>query len=139
MTVLMILAALVLQNISVLELRKCRLFRLPTEVVACIGTTGVVFSASVILTEFGYYTLSSNLTDNLLSAGIGESAVANTATGLVWLFWFCYAFCWYWLAASVLPLSGSPDPYFERPDALCICLPVAEETVDPSVPLGDGM
>lgn len=108
LTVLMILAALVLQNISVLELRKCRLFRLPTEVVACIGTTGVVFSASVILTEFGYYTLSSNLTDNLLSAGIVESAAANTATGLVWLFWFCYAFCWYWLAASVLPYLAHP-------------------------------
>ncbi len=108
LTALMIGAALVLQNVPVLELRKNCLFCLPTEVVVCIGTTGFAFSVLAVLTEFGYYTLSNNLTDNLISAGIGESAVANTATGLIWLFWFCYAFCWYWLAASVLPYLTHP-------------------------------
>ncbi|OUP19476.1 hypothetical protein B5F29_09090 [Lachnoclostridium sp. An196] len=121
LTVVMIAAALVLQNIPVLGLRRNRLFCLPTEVVACIGVSGFAVSMSVMLTEFGYYTLSSSLTDNLLSAGIGESAVANTATGLIWLSWFCYAFCWYWLAASLLPYLTHPIRTLKE-RMLCVAL-----------------
>ena len=104
----MIAAALVLQNIPALELRKNRLFRLPTEVMICVGSTGFAITMSMVFTEFGYVTLSSSLVENLLEAGIGESAVAQTATGLIWLFWFCFAFGWYWLTASLLPYISHP-------------------------------
>ena len=108
LTASMIAAALVLQNIQVLGLRKNRLFCLPTEVTACAGTTGAVFSAAVTLTEFAYLTLSGSLVEGLLSAGISEPAAPGTAAGLIWLFWFCYAFGWYWLTASVLPYLTHP-------------------------------
>ena len=71
----MIAAALVLQNIPALELRKNRLFRLPTEVMICVGSTGFAITMSMVFTEFGYVTLSSSLVENLLEAGVGGSAV----------------------------------------------------------------
>ena len=107
----MAVLALILQNIPALELRKYRIFRLPTEIVFCIAACGWVATAWAFSSEFSYITVR-NGTDSLagvlqndMALGTYASAVADF---LIWLFWSCFAFGWYWLMASLLPYITHP-------------------------------
>lgn len=114
----MVILALVLQNIPVFELRKNRLFRLPTELV--VWATGVGFAATgaFAISDFGVYTMTNELVEDFGAIGFGNAAQA-AATVFIWLFWFCFAFCWYWAAASVLPYLTHPVRML-RENMLCI-------------------
>ena len=107
----MAVLALILQNIPALELRKYRIFRLPTEIAFCIAACGWVATAWTFSSEFSYITVR-NGTDSLagvlqndMALGTYSSAVA---VFLIWLFWSCFAFGWYWCVASLLPYITHP-------------------------------
>ena len=107
----MAVLALILQNIPALELRKYRIFRLPTEIAFCIAVCGWVATAWTFSSEFSYITVR-NGTDSLagvlqndMALGTYSSAVA---VFLIWLFWSCFAFGWYWCVASLLPYITHP-------------------------------
>ena len=107
----MAVLALILQNIPALELRKYRIFRLPTEIAFCIAACGWVATAWTFSSEFSYITVQ-NGTDSLagvlqndMALGTYSSAVA---VFLIWLFWSCFAFGWYWCVASLLPYITHP-------------------------------
>ncbi len=110
--------ALILQNLPALELRNNRLFRLPTELVTCVGMTGFAFTGSVVASDFGVYTMTSDLAEDFEVIGFGHFA-AGVATVFVWVFWACFAFCWYWLAASLLPYLTHPILAL-RENLLCV-------------------
>lgn len=103
--------ALIFQNVPILELRKNRLFRLPTELIVfagCIGT-GLTFS---LVSDFGIWSMRNGISENnivnaLQDIGFAEAA-PQAAVVFVWLFWSVFAFCWYWLTASVLPYITHP-------------------------------
>lgn len=114
----MVLLALVLQNIPVFELRKKRLFRLPTELVYWAGFLGFAATGAFAISEFGVYTLTGYMVEDFESIGFGGAAQA-ASTVFIWLFWFCFAFCWYWLAASVLPYLTHPIQTLKE-NMLCI-------------------
>lgn len=99
--------ALVLQNIPALELRKKRIFNLPTELTAWAGGIGFAATVSVILSDFAVYTLSVDVIDDFQHVGFGNAAQSMT-TLMIWIFWTCFAFCWYWFAASLLPYITHP-------------------------------
>lgn len=103
---IMAILAVVLQNISVLGLRKNRLFCLPTELVILAGCMGVGLTFGVLY-DFGIYTMTGRLVEDCSAMGFGEAA-STAATVFLWLFWSCFAFCWYWLAASLLPYVTHP-------------------------------
>jgi len=105
--VVMAALALILQNIPSLELRKNRLFCLPTELVAFAGMLGLGMTCSVVLQDFGIYTMTEDLVNDMEFMGFGGAA-PQAALVFVWLFWFCFAFCWYWFAASLLPYITHP-------------------------------
>lgn len=107
MMAVMALLALVLQNISVLGLRKSGLFRLPTELVAFAGFVGAMVTLYMVESDFGIYTMSGDIVNDFQTIGFGKAA-PQTATAFIWLFWTCFAFCWYWFAASVLPYITHP-------------------------------
>lgn len=102
----MAVLALIFQNIPVLELRKNRLFRLPTELVAFAGMLGIV-AAAYLAAEFGMYTMGSTIVDDFREIGFAGAA-PQAATAFIWLVWSAFAFCWYWLTASVLPYITHP-------------------------------
>lgn len=103
----MAVLALILQNVPALELRKSRLFCLPTELVAFIGCTGLGFTFTYFINDFGRYTMSSEIVEDCELFGF-SGASAYAATALVWVFWAVFAFCCYWLTASVLPYITHP-------------------------------
>ena len=90
----MAVLALILQNIPALELRKYRIFRLPTEIAFCIAACGWVATAWTFSSEFSYITVR-NGTDSL--AGVLQNDMAlgtyssEVAVFLIWLFWSCFA------------------------------------------------
>lgn len=102
----MAVLALILQNIPALGLRKNRLFCLPTELTAWVGIMGLLATIE-ILPQFGIYTMGSEIVGDFQNFGFGDASPKVTL-GFIWLFWSCFAFCWYWLAASVLPYITHP-------------------------------
>ena len=114
----MMILALILQNIPVFELRKNRLFRLPTELVVWVIGLGFAATGAFAVSEFGMYTLTSELVEDFDAIGFGSAAQA-AATVFIWLFWFCFAFCWYWAAASALPYLTHPIRTL-RENMLCV-------------------
>lgn len=116
--VFMVILALILQNIPVLGLRGNRLFCLPTELVAWAGMAGFAATGAFAVSDFGIYSMTTSITEDFESIGFGN-ATLSAATVFIWLFWFCFAFCWYWLAASILPYLTHPIRTF-RENMLCI-------------------
>lgn len=116
--VFMVILALILQNIPALELRKNRLFCLPTELVAWAGVLGFAATGAVVISDFGVYSLTSSITEDFEFLGFGGGTEAAVAV-FIWLFWFCFAFCWYWLAASVIPYVTHPIRTLKE-NMLCI-------------------
>ncbi len=104
---IMAVLALVLQNIPALNLRRNRLFCLPAELVAFAGCVGVGVTFTYFIYDFGMYTLTSSVVEDCEVIGFGDASV-YAATALIWVFWTVFAFCWYWLAASVLPYITHP-------------------------------
>lgn len=109
-TVFMVILALILQNLSSLELRKNRVFCLSTEVTAILWGGGLVMTAMVFDTLAietllnGTDGLSGVLADNF---GLG-TASNGAAVFLVWLAWTAYALGWYWMMAAALPYLTHP-------------------------------
>ena len=109
-TVFMVLLALILQNLSSLELRKTRVFCLPTEVTAILWGGGLVMTAVVFDTlaietlHNGADGLAGVLADNF---GLG-TASNGAAVFLVWLAWTAYALGWYWMMAVAMPYLAHP-------------------------------
>ena len=109
-TVFMVLLALILQNLSSLELRKTRVFCLPTEVTAILWGGGMVMTAVVFDTlaietlHNGADGLAGVLADNF---GLG-TASNGAAVFLVWLAWTAYALGWYWMMAVAMPYLAHP-------------------------------
>lgn len=107
----MAVLALILQNIPALELRKYRIFRLPTEIALCIAACGWVATAWTFSSEFSYITVR-NGTDSLAGVLQDNMALGTYASAvavfLIWLFWSCFAFGWYWCVASLLPYITHP-------------------------------
>ncbi len=114
----MALLALVLQNIPIFALRKNRLFRLPTELVAFAGIMGFLATGEFVLSDFGLYTMTTSIVEDFESIGFGNVAPA-VSTIFIWLCWFCFAFCWYWGAASVLPYLTHPIRSLQE-NMLCV-------------------
>lgn len=106
----MAVLALIFQNVPALELRKNRLFRLPAELVAFVGMTGIGITFSSLTSEFCVWSLG-NGTDGMVNdfetLGFGGAA-PQAAVVFVWLFWSVFAFGWYWLIASLLPYITHP-------------------------------
>ncbi len=107
----MAILALILQNVPSLELRKYKVFRLPTEISFLIAAYGIVATAWTFSSEFAYLTIRNGedsiawiLQDNM---ALGKYAPA-VAVFLIWLFWSCFAFGWYWCVASLLPYITHP-------------------------------
>ncbi len=109
--------ALVLQNIPALGLRKNRLFCIPTELVAWAGCIGLALTVS-FSQEFGVYTMAGEVVEDFSHIGFGDAS-GMAATVFIFLFWSVFAFCWYWLAASLLPYFTHPIRTV-REQALCI-------------------
>ena len=109
-TVFMVILALILQNLSSLELRKTRVFCLPTEVTAILWGGGLVMTAVVFDTlaietlHNGADGLAGVLADNF---GLG-TASNGAAVFLVWLAWTAYALGWYWMMAVAMPYLAHP-------------------------------
>lgn len=103
----MVVLALVLQNIPVLGLRRNRLFRLPTELVAWAVAAGFAATGAFAISDFGIYSMTGGIVEVFEAIGFGNAAQTAT-TVFIWLFWFCFAFCWYWAAASALPYLTHP-------------------------------
>lgn len=109
-TVFMVILALILQNLSSLELRKTRVFCLPTEVTAILWGGGLVMTAVVFDTlaietlHNGPDGLAGVLADNF---GLG-TASNGAAVFLVWLAWTAYALGWYWMMAVAMPYLAHP-------------------------------
>ena len=107
----MAVLALILQNIPALELRKYRIFRLPTEIAFCIAACGWVATAWTFSSEFSYITVQ-NGTESLAGVLQNDMALGTYASAvavfLIWLFWSCFAFGWYWCVASLLPYITHP-------------------------------
>lgn len=109
-TVFMVILALILQNLSSLELRKNRVFCLPTEVTAILWGGGLVMTAMVFDTlaietlHNGADGLAGVLAD---SFGLG-TASNGAAVFLVWLAWTAYALGWYWMMAVAMPYLAHP-------------------------------
>ena len=109
-TVFMVILALILQNLSSLELRKTRVFCLPTEVTAILWGGGLVMTAVVFDTlaietlHNGPDGLAGVLADNF---GLG-TASNGAAVFLLWLAWTAYALCWYWMMAVAMPYLAHP-------------------------------
>lgn len=104
----MMLLALILQNIPMLHLRENRLFCLPTELLAFAGFMGIwiIFEFSW---EFGMYSMTDELVTDCIRMGFGEADGASTAAvTFVWLYWTLYALGCYWLMASLLPYITHP-------------------------------
>ena len=114
---LMILAV-ILQNVPGLKLRECRLFRLPTELVAYAGFLGFAATGAFAVSDFGIYSMTSGIVEDFESIGFG-GASQMVSTVFIWVFWFCFAICWYWLTASVLPYITHPIRSL-RENMLCI-------------------
>ena len=109
-TVFMVILALILQNLSSLELRKTRVFCLPTEVTAILWGGGIVMTA-VVFDTLAIETLH-NGTDGLAGVladyfGLG-TASNGAAVFLVWLAWTAYALGWYWMMAVAMPYLAHP-------------------------------
>ena len=109
-TVFMVILALILQNLSSLELRKTRVFCLPTEVTAILWGGGLVMTA-VVFDTLAIETLH-NGTDGLagvLADNFGLGTASNgAAVFLVWLAWTAYALGWYWMMAVAMPYLAHP-------------------------------
>lgn len=109
-TVFMVILALILQNLSSLELRKTRVFCLPTEVTAILWGGGLVMTA-VVFDTLAIETLH-NGTDGLagvLADSFGLGTASNgAAVFLVWLAWTAYALGWYWMMAVAMPYLAHP-------------------------------
>jgi len=90
--IFMAAAALVLQNIPELELRKKRLFCLPTELIACAGLLGIALTTN-FLQEFGFYTIGGEIVEDCRSMGFGNAA-PQASSVFICGFWGCFAFCW---------------------------------------------
>lgn len=118
MVSVMAVLALILQNIPALGLRKVRLFKLPTELTAYAGGLGLIATISVITSDFGIYTLTSSLAEDFQTIGFGNFS-SNAASVFVWIFWTCFAFCWYWFFASAFPYLTHPIRML-RENMLCI-------------------
>ena len=109
-TVFMVILALILQNLSSLELPKTRVFCLPTEVTAILWGGGLVMTAMVFDTlaietlHNGADGLAGVLAD---SFGLG-TASNGAAVFLVWLAWTAYALGWYWMMAVAMPYLAHP-------------------------------
>ena len=103
----MVMLALVFQNISFLQLRENRLFRFPTELVVSGGFFLILGTFAFFISEFGMYTMRSELVEDCRVIGFGDASV-YAATAFVWVFWSVFAFCWYWLTASLLPYITHP-------------------------------
>ena len=116
--VVMMLLAVVLQNVPGLRLRENRLFRLPTELVLYAGCIGFLATGAFAMTDFGVYSMKSDIVEDLAAIGFGGAA-QSVSTVFIWVFWFCFAFCWYWLAASVLPYMTHPIRTL-RENMLCL-------------------
>lgn len=118
MAVVLMFLAVILQNIPGLRLRECRLFRLPTELVAYAGCLGFAATGAFAVSDFGIYSMTSSIVEDLESIGFG-GASQIMSTFFIWVFWFCFAACWYWLAASVLPYITHPILSL-RENMLCV-------------------
>ena len=109
-TVFMVILALILQNLSSLELRKTRVFCLPTEVTAILWGGGMVMTA-VVFDTLAIETLH-NGADGLagvLADSFGLGTASNgAAVFLVWLAWTAYALGWYWMMAVAMPYLAHP-------------------------------
>ena len=109
-TVFMVILALILQNLPSLELRKTRVFCLPTEVTAILWGGGIVMTA-VVFDTLAIETLH-NGTDGLagvLADNFGLGTASNgAAVFLVWLAWTAYALGWYWMMAVAMPYLAHP-------------------------------
>ena len=109
-TVFMVILALILQNLSSLELRKNRVFCLPTEVTAILWGGGMVMTA-VVFDTLAIETLH-NGADGLagvLADSFGLGTASNgAAVFLVWLAWTAYALGWYWMMAVAMPYLAHP-------------------------------
>ena len=109
-TVFMVILALIIQNLSSLELPKTRVFCLPTEVTAILWGGGLVMTAMVFDTlaietlHNGADGLAGVLAD---SFGLG-TASNGAAVFLVWLAWTAYALGWYWMMAVAMPYLAHP-------------------------------
>lgn len=109
-TVFMVILALILQNLSSLELPKTRVFCLPTEVTAILWGGGLVMTAMVFDTlaietlHNGADGLAGVLAD---SFGLG-TASNGAAVFLVWLAWTAYTLGWYWMMAVAMPYLAHP-------------------------------
>lgn len=114
----MIVLALILQNVPALELRKKRIFCIPTELMLYIGAVGFAATVGFTVSDFGHYTMTEGLTEDLQYMGFGNAAPA-AATLFCWVFWACFAFGWYWLTASLLPYITHPVRSL-RENMLCI-------------------
>ena len=109
-TVFMVILALILQNLSSLELRKTRVFCLPTEVTAILWGGGIVMTV-VVFDTLAIETLH-NGTDGLagvLADNFGLGTASNgAAVFMVWLAWTAYALGWYWMMAVAMPYLAHP-------------------------------
>lgn len=114
----MMILALILQNLPVLELRKNRLFKLPTELVLLLGWLGLAATGAFAVSDFGIYSLTSSIVEDFESIGFGNVAQL-AATTFIWIFWLCFALGWYWLTASLLPYITHPIRSL-REHAFCI-------------------
>ena len=123
-TVFMVILALILQNLSSLELRKNRVFCLPTEVTAILWGGGMVMTA-VVFDTLAIETLH-NGADGLagvLADSFGLGTASNgAAVFLVWLAWTAYALGWYWMMAVAMPYLAHPIRTLKERWLLIRCL-----------------
>ncbi|MBR5509618.1 MAG: HAMP domain-containing histidine kinase [Lachnospiraceae bacterium] len=115
----MAVLAVILQNIPVLRLRTNPVFCLPTELLIVLGSVGVVMTFAHTVSEFGMYTLTSDIVDDCRSIGFGDGS-GYAATVLIGLFWTVFAFGWYWLTASVLPYITHPLRTLKEQMLICV-------------------
>ena len=70
----MAVLALILQNVPALELRRNRLFRLPTELVVWGGIAGFAATGAFAISDFGIYSLTDSIVEDFNSIGFGNAS-----------------------------------------------------------------
>lgn len=105
MTAILFVAALVLQNVKALGLKKWFIFNMPTELVAFAGMFALVALAETEL----FYVLAIKL-EGTVAYYLGEFHIENTQTRYMFcvMFWAVFYTFIYWLIANVVPYILHP-------------------------------
>ena len=104
----MVMAALILQNVKALGLRDSLLFKLPLEICIVIGGFLLIYWIDYLLSDMAIDTMTDIMPEALRVLGVGAGSLGTATNALLVLLWTVFALSVYWAVASVLPYITHP-------------------------------